>query len=69
MTRVGDSWGLIFPKEVLELLGVEPPEVEVEVVGSTLVVTAPDVAAEEIGASLAYLQSKRERAEVYRRLA
>jgi len=66
---VGNSWGLILPKEILELLGVEPPEVEVEVVGNTLVVSATDVAPEEIAASFAYLTSKRERAEVYQRLA
>jgi hypothetical protein len=38
-------------------------------VGSTLVLSAPDIAPEEIDASLAYMASKRERAEVYRRLA
>ena len=61
---MGNSWGLILPKEILELLGVEPPEVDVEVVGTTLVVSAPDVASEEIDASLAYLASKRGRAEI-----
>jgi antitoxin component of MazEF toxin-antitoxin module len=69
LTKIGNSWGLILPKEILELLAVEPPEVDVEVVGSTLVVSAPDIAPEEIDASLGYLASKRERAEVYRRLA
>lgn len=69
LTKVGNSWGLIVPKEILELLGVEPPEVDVEVVGSTLIVSAPDIAPEEIDASLAYLASKRERGKVYRRLA
>lgn len=54
----------------MELLGVEGgSEVEVELAGNTLLVTAPDVDRSELEASLAYLASRRERAEVYRRLA
>jgi antitoxin component of MazEF toxin-antitoxin module len=70
LTKIGNSWGLILPREVLELLGVDhDSEVEVELAGNTLLVTAPELAREEIEAGLAYLASKRERAEVYRRLA
>jgi len=70
LTRIGNSWGLILPREVLELLGVQgDSEVEVELAGNTLLVTAPDHAREDIEAGLAYLASKRERAQVYRRLA
>lgn len=70
LAKIGNSWGVILPKEVLELLGVESGgEVDVEVVGNTLVVTPPDVDPIEIEASLAYLASRRERADVYRRLA
>jgi putative addiction module antidote len=70
LARIGNSWGVILPKEVLELLGVESGgEVDVEVVGNTLIVTAPDVEPADLEASLAYLASRRERAEVYRRLA
>jgi putative addiction module antidote len=70
IAKIGNSWGLILPREIMELLGVEAgSEVEVEVAGNTLVVTAPDVARSEVEASLAYLISRRERAEVYRRLA
>jgi putative addiction module antidote len=70
IAKVGNSWGLILSREILHLLGVEAGgEVEVEVAGNTLVVTAPDVDRSEVEASLAYLASRRERAEVYRRLA
>ena len=70
LTRIGNSWGLILPREVLDLLGLEgDSEVEIELAGNTLLVTAPSVAREDIEAGLAYLASKRERAEVYRRLA
>jgi antitoxin component of MazEF toxin-antitoxin module len=68
LTRIGNSWGLIVPKEVLDLLGIDA-EAEVEVVGSTMIVSAPDVDADEIQASLSYLASKRERGKVYERLA
>jgi hypothetical protein len=55
---------------VLDLLGVKgDSEVEIELAGNTLLVTAPDLDREEIEAGLAYLASKRERAGVYRRLA
>jgi antitoxin component of MazEF toxin-antitoxin module len=70
IARIGNSWGLILPREIMELLGVEGgSEVEVELAGNTLLVTAPDVDRSELEASLAYLASRRERAEVYRRLA
>lgn len=65
---MGNSWGLIVPKEVLDLLGIED-EVDLEIVGSTMVVSAPDLDPNELEASLSYLSSKRERGEVYRRLA
>jgi putative addiction module antidote len=70
LAKIGNSWGLILPKEVLDLLGVPAGgEVDVELVGNTLVVAAVDVAPTDLEASLAYLSSRRERAEVYRRLA
>lgn len=70
LTRIGNSWGLILPREVMDLLGVsEGSEVEMELAGNTLLVTAPDTDRSDIEAGLAYLASKRERAEVYRRLA
>lgn len=42
---------------------------EVELAGNTLVVTAPDMDWADLEAGLAYLASKRKRADVYRRLA
>lgn len=70
LTRIGNSWGLVLPKGVLELLGLEPGgEVEVRVIGNTLVVTPVGVDEAELRAALAYLASKREREELYRRLA
>lgn len=69
LTRIGNSWGLIIPKEVLDLLEIEPPDVDVQLVGNTLVVSPPDISPEEVEASLAYIASKNERAEAYRRLA
>lgn len=68
LTRIGNSWGLILPKEVLDLLDIDD-EVELQVVGNTIMLAAPDVDATEIEASLAYLASKRERGAVYQRLA
>lgn len=70
LTKVGNSWALVLPKEVLELLGLEGgAEVEVQLAGNTLLVTAPDLDPIDVEAGLAYLASKRERADVYRRLA
>lgn len=69
LTKIGNSWGLILPKEVLDLLEIDPPEVDVQLVGNTLVVTPPDLSPDEVRASLAYLASREERAEVYARLA
>lgn len=70
LAKIGNSWGLILPKEILDLLGVPAGgEVDVELVGNTLVVAAVDVAPTDLEASLAYLASRRERVEVYRRLA
>lgn len=68
LTRIGNSWGVILPKEVLDLLDVDD-EVEIELVGSTMMIAAPDVDVTELQASLAYIASKRERASVYQRLA
>jgi antitoxin component of MazEF toxin-antitoxin module len=68
LTRIGNSWGLILPKEVLDLLEIED-EVEIELVGNTLVIAPPDIDVTEVQASLAYLASKREREQVYQRLA
>lgn len=68
LTRIGNSWGLILPKEVLDLLEIED-EVEIELVGNTMVIAPPDIDAAEVHASLAYLASKREREKVYQRLA
>ncbi|HEX9890878.1 MAG TPA: hypothetical protein VGB28_02300 [Actinomycetota bacterium] len=70
LSKIGNSWGLILSKELLDLLGVEGgSEVEVELAGNTLVVTAPELEQVDIEAGLAYIASKRERAEAYRRLA
>ncbi|MFA5890085.1 MAG: hypothetical protein WDA27_03890 [Actinomycetota bacterium] len=70
LTKIGNSWGLILSREMLELLGIrEGADVEVELAGNTLVVTAPKSDRGDVEAGLAYLASKRERAEVYRRLA
>lgn len=70
LTKIGNSWGLIISREMLELLGVaEGNEVDVELAGNTLVVTAPEASRLDVEAALHYLASKRERAEVYRRLA
>ena len=70
LTRIGNSWGLVLPKEVLELLGLAPGgEVELQVVGNTLIVTGPEVDPEEIEAALAYLRSRNERERLYKKLA
>jgi antitoxin component of MazEF toxin-antitoxin module len=70
LTRIGNSWGLILSREILELLGIEEgAEVDVELVGNTLVVSAPEADRDDLEAGLAYLASKRDRADVYRRLA
>ena|SRR6266542_2227757 len=70
LSRIGNSWGLILPKEVMELLGLEGgSEVEVQLAGNILLVFAPRVDPKDVEAGLAYLASRRERAEVYRRLA
>ena len=68
LTRVGNSWGVILPKEVLDLLEIDD-EVEIEVVGNTLMIAPPDIDPVEIEASLAYIASKRERSDVYQKLA
>lgn len=70
LTKIGNSWGLILSREVLELLGVvEGAEINVEIVGNTLVVSAPGADREDLESGLAYLASKRERTAVYKRLA
>jgi len=54
----------------MELLGLEGgSEVEVQLAGNILLVFAPRVDPKDVEAGLAYLASRRERAEVYRRLA
>jgi antitoxin component of MazEF toxin-antitoxin module len=68
LSRIGNSWGIILPKEVLDLLEIDD-EVDVEVVGNTMVIVSPDIDTSEVEASLAYLISKRDRAQVYQRLA
>lgn len=68
LTRVGNSWGVIIPKEVLDLLEIED-EIDVEVIGNTMVIAPPDLDPIEIEASLSYLTSRRERESVYQRLA
>lgn len=68
LTRIGNSWGLIIPKEVLDLLNVDD-EVNVEIAGNTLLIAPPDIDPVELEASMAYIVSKRERASVYRKLA
>lgn len=67
LTRVGNSWGVIIPKEVLDLLEIED-EIDVEVIGNTMVIAPPDLDPIELEASLAYLNSRRERESVYQRL-
>ncbi|WP_457636719.1 hypothetical protein [Oceanithermus sp.] len=70
LTRIGNSWGLVLSRDLLELLRLEPGgEVEVEVVGNTLVLTAPEADPADLRAALAYLDSKLERQRLYRRLA
>ncbi len=70
LTRIGNSWGLLLSRELLELVGLEPGgEVEVRAVGNTLVLTAPGADPRELRAALAYLSSKEERAELYRDMA
>jgi antitoxin component of MazEF toxin-antitoxin module len=70
LARIGNSWGVILSRDVLDLLGVTGgSEVELELLGHTLMVTAPEPDRAEVEAALAYLASKRERGEVYRRLA
>lgn len=66
--RVGNSWGVIIPKEVLDLLEIED-EIDIEVIGNTMVIAPPDLDPLELEASLAYLTSRRERESVYRQLA
>ncbi len=68
LSRIGNSWGIILPKEILDLLEIDD-EVDVEVVGNTMVIVSPDVDTSEVEASLAYLISKRDRTQVYQRLA
>lgn len=70
LAKIGNSWGVILPKEILDLLGIQGGgEVDVELVGNTLIVAPPDLTETDLAASLAYLASRRERSEVYRRLA
>lgn len=69
MTRIGNSWGLILPRDILDLLGVSEGEVELEVAGGALLVASPDTSPEELEGAFHYLLSRRERADVYRRLA
>jgi antitoxin component of MazEF toxin-antitoxin module len=68
LTRVGNSWGVILPKEVLDLLEIDD-EVDIQVVGNTMMIAPPDLDSTDIEVSLAYLISKREREGVYRQLA
>lgn len=68
LTKIGNSSGLILSRELLELLGVgDGDEVEVQLAGNTLVVTAPDVGNADVEAALAYIASKLARAEASRR--
>jgi hypothetical protein len=59
---------LILPKDVLDLLEIDD-EVDVQVVGNTMMIAPPDIDPDEVEATLAYLISRRERAAVYERLA
>jgi antitoxin component of MazEF toxin-antitoxin module len=68
LTKIGNSWGLIIPKEVLDLLEIDD-EVTMEIAGNTLMIASPDIDPAELEASLAYIVSKRERASVYEKLA
>lgn len=54
LTRIGNSWGVILSREVLELLEIEE-EIEMQVVGNLLIVSSPEMDSEQIEAALAYL--------------
>jgi antitoxin component of MazEF toxin-antitoxin module len=70
LARIGNSRGVILSRDGLDLLGVTGgSEVELELLGHTPIVTAPEPDRAEGEAALAYLASKRERGEVYRSLA
>jgi len=70
LIRIGNSWGVVLPRDILDLLGLEPGgEVEIQVVGNTLTLTASDADPAELEAALAYLKSKREREALYQKLA
>jgi len=68
LTKIGNSWGLILPKELLEILGASK-EVELEIAGGTMLLSAPSADSADREAALAYLASRRGRTEVYQRLA
>ncbi|MQB01329.1 MAG: hypothetical protein GEU78_13725 [Actinobacteria bacterium] len=60
LAKIGNSWGVILSREVLDLLEVDD-EVDFHVVGGAVVITAPEADITELEAALSYLVSKRER--------
>jgi len=70
LVRIGNSRGLVLPKEMLELLGLEPGgEAEVQVIGNTLVATPAGADEVELRAAPTYFASKRERTRLYKKLS
>ncbi|MGH2731175.1 MAG: hypothetical protein ACRDJI_11295 [Actinomycetota bacterium] len=67
VTRMGNSWGLILPRKVLELLEIN--KVDTEAVSNARFVAAPSADLADIQATLVYLTSKREREGLYQELA
>jgi len=69
LIRIDDSRGVALPPDILDLLGLNPGgEVEILVVGNTMIMTAGDADPAELEAALAYLKSKHEREALYRKL-
>ena len=61
LKKFGNSKGVVLTREVLDLLQVED-EIDFQVVGNTVLISAPDADAAELEAALNYLISQRERA-------
>lgn len=58
LKKFGNSWGIILTREVLDLLEVDD-ELDFQVVGNTVMISAPDADAAELEAALNYLMSQR----------
>ena len=69
LTRVGNSRALLLSEEVLGLLDIpEGEEVEVQILGSVMLVSSAGLDTNEFRAAFAFASSLKEDAEVYRRL-